>query len=61
MLTFSIFMTLLVLILINLPISVAIGLTAIIFFFVTGNEMNLVMMAQRMYSRQMLREKAFLT
>jgi C4-dicarboxylate transporter, DctM subunit len=50
MLTFCIFMTLLVLILIDLPIAVAMGLTAVIFFFVTGNEMNLVMMAQRMYA-----------
>jgi C4-dicarboxylate transporter, DctM subunit len=50
MLTFWIFITLLVMILIDLPISVAMGLTAVIFFFITGNGSNLVMMAQRMYA-----------
>jgi C4-dicarboxylate transporter, DctM subunit len=50
MLTLGIFMTLLVLILIDLPIAVAMGLTAVIFFFITGNDASLIMMAQRMYS-----------
>jgi C4-dicarboxylate transporter, DctM subunit len=50
MLTFCIFMTLLVLIVIDLPIAVAMGLTAVIFFFITDNGSILIMMAQRMYS-----------
>jgi tripartite ATP-independent transporter DctM subunit len=35
---------------IDLPIAVAMGLTAVIFFFITGNESILIMLAQRMYS-----------
>jgi C4-dicarboxylate transporter, DctM subunit len=50
MLTFWIFVTLLVLILIDLPIGIAMGMTAVIFFVITGNASNLVMMAQRMYA-----------
>ncbi len=44
-----IFTLLLVLIVINLPIAVAMGLTAIIFFISTGNGTFLTMLPQRMY------------
>lgn len=44
-----IFMLLLILIVINLPIAVAMGLTAIIFFILSGNGAFLTMLPQRMY------------
>jgi C4-dicarboxylate transporter, DctM subunit len=50
MLTLSIFTVLLILILINLPIAVAIGLTAVIFFVGLGNSEFLTMLPQRMYA-----------
>ena len=50
MLTFWIFFTLLVLILLDLPIAISMGLTAVIFFFITGNGAILVMLPQRMYA-----------
>ena len=49
MLTLSIFAVLLVLILLNLPIVVAIGLTAILFFTGLGQGSLLAMLPQRMY------------
>jgi C4-dicarboxylate transporter, DctM subunit len=50
MLTLLIFAVLLVLIIIDLPIAVAIGLTAIAFFVGLGNESLLTMLPQRMYA-----------
>ena len=50
MLTLLIFTVLLVLIMIDLPIAVAIGLTAIAFFVGFGNEALLTMLPQRMYA-----------
>ncbi len=49
MLTFAVFLVLLVLIMIDLPIMVAIGLTAVIFFAGLGQGNFLAMLAQRMY------------
>jgi tripartite ATP-independent transporter DctM subunit len=49
MLTFSIFAVLLVLILIDLPIAVAIGLTSVAFFVGLGQGSFLAMLPQRMY------------
>src|SRR5512139_3832644 len=50
MLTLFVFGVLLVLIMIDLPIAVAIGLTAIAFFVGLGNESLLTMLPQRMYA-----------
>lgn len=50
MLTLLVFAVLLVLIIIDLPIAVAIGLTAIAFFVGLGNESLLTMLPQRMYA-----------
>jgi len=50
MLTLLIFAVLLALIIIDLPIAVAIGLTAIAFFVSSGNEALLTMLPQRMYA-----------
>jgi C4-dicarboxylate transporter DctM subunit len=50
MLTLSIFAVLLVLIMVDLPIAVAIALTAISFFVGMGNESLLTMLPQRMYA-----------
>ncbi len=50
MLTVSVFVVLLLLILIDLPIVVAIGLTAVIFFVGLGQGTFLAMLPQRMYS-----------
>jgi len=50
MLTLMIFSLLLVLIMINVPIAVAMGLTAIIFFIGLGNASLLTMLPQRMYA-----------
>ena len=50
MLTLMIFALLLVLIMINVPIAVAMGLTAIIFFIGLGNASLLTMLPQRMYA-----------
>jgi tripartite ATP-independent transporter DctM subunit len=50
MLTLSVFAVLLVLIMIDLPIAVAIGLTAVAFFVGLGNESLLTMLPQRMYA-----------
>jgi tripartite ATP-independent transporter DctM subunit len=50
MLTLLIFTVLLVLIMIDLPIAVAIGLTAVAFFVGFGNEALLTMLPQRMYA-----------
>jgi C4-dicarboxylate transporter DctM subunit len=50
MLTLMIFALLLVLIMINVPIAVAMGLTAIIFFVGLGNTSLLTMLPQRMYA-----------
>jgi C4-dicarboxylate transporter DctM subunit len=50
MLTLMIFVVLLVLIMINVPIAVAMGLTAIIFFVGLGNASLLTMLPQRMYA-----------
>ena len=50
MLTLSIFALLLVLIMINLPIAAAMGLTAISFFVGLGNGSLLTMLPQRMYA-----------
>jgi len=50
MLTLMIFAVLLVLIMINVPIAVAMGLTAIIFFVGLGNASLLTMLPQRMYA-----------
>jgi C4-dicarboxylate transporter, DctM subunit len=50
MLTLMIFLVLLVLIMINLPIAVAMGLTAVIFFVGMGNASLLTMLPQRMYA-----------
>jgi C4-dicarboxylate transporter DctM subunit len=50
MLTLSIFAVLLVLIMVDLPIAVAIALTAITFFVGLGNESLLTMLPQRMYA-----------
>src|SRR5512136_1298542 len=50
MLTLMIFAVLLVLIMINVPIAVAMGLTAIIFFIGLGNTSLLTMLPQRMYA-----------
>jgi tripartite ATP-independent transporter DctM subunit len=50
MLTLCIFAVLLVLILVDLPIAVAIALTAISFFVGLGNESLLTMLPQRMYA-----------
>ena len=50
MLTLMIFAVLLVLIMINVPIAVAMGLTAIIFFIGLGNASLLTMLPQRMYA-----------
>jgi TRAP-type C4-dicarboxylate transport system permease large subunit len=48
MLTLSIFAVLLVFIVLNVPIAVAMGLTAIIFFIGLGNASLLTMLPQRM-------------
>lgn len=50
MLTLFVFAVLLALIMIDLPIAVAIGLTAIAFFVGLGNESLLTMLPQRMYA-----------
>jgi tripartite ATP-independent transporter DctM subunit len=50
MLTFSIFAVLLVMLMIDVPIAVAIGLTAVIFFVAQGQTSFLAMLPQRMYS-----------
>lgn len=50
MLTLMIFAVLLALIMINVPIAVAMGLTAIIFFVGLGNSSLLTMLPQRMYA-----------
>ena len=50
MLTLMIFALLLVLIIINVPIAVAMGLTAIVFFIGLGNASLLTMLPQRMYA-----------
>jgi C4-dicarboxylate transporter DctM subunit len=50
MLTLLIFTVLLALIIIDLPIAVAIGMTAIAFFAGSGNEALLTMLPQRMYA-----------
>ncbi len=50
MLTISIFIVLLILIILNLPIAVAMGLTAIGFFIALGEGNFLSMLAQRMYA-----------
>jgi tripartite ATP-independent transporter DctM subunit len=50
MLTLMIFAVLLALIMINVPIAVAMGLTAIIFFVGLGNASLLTMLPQRMYA-----------
>jgi tripartite ATP-independent transporter DctM subunit len=50
MLTLTIFAVLLALIIINVPIAVAMGLTAIIFFVGLGNASLLTMLPQRMYA-----------
>ena len=50
MLTLLIFTLLLVLIMMNLPIAVAMGMTAIIFFIGLGNSSLLTMLPQRMYA-----------
>jgi C4-dicarboxylate transporter, DctM subunit len=50
MLTLFVFGVLLILIMIDLPIAVAIGLTAIAFFVGLGNESLLTMLPQRMYA-----------
>lgn len=50
MLTFLIFAVLLTLLLIDVPIAVAIGLTAIVFFVGMGQSSFLMMLPQRMYS-----------
>ncbi len=50
MLTLLIFSVLLVLLVIDVPIAVAIGLTAVIFFVAMGQGSFLVMLPQRMYS-----------
>ena len=49
MLTLAIFAVLLVLILLNLPVAVAMGLTAVIFFVGLGQGSLLAMVPQRMY------------
>ncbi len=50
MLTLMIFAVLLALIMVNVPIAVAMGLTAIIFFIALGNASLLTMLPQRMYA-----------
>ena len=50
MLTVSIFSLLLVLIMLNMPIAVAMALTAIVFFVGLGNSSLLTMLPQRMYA-----------
>jgi tripartite ATP-independent transporter DctM subunit len=50
MLTLMIFAVLLVLIIMNVPIAVAMGLTAIVFFVGLGNASLLTMLPQRMYA-----------
>lgn len=50
MLTLAIFAVLLIALLIDIPIAVAIGLTAVIFFTALGQGMFLAMLPQRMYS-----------
>ena len=50
MLTLSIFAVLLVMLMIDVPIAVAIGLTAVIFFVAQGQSSFLAMLPQRMYS-----------
>ena len=50
MLTFAIFAVLLVLLMIDVPIAVAIGLTAVGFFIIQGQSSFLAMLPQRMYS-----------
>jgi C4-dicarboxylate transporter DctM subunit len=50
MLTLMIFSLLLVLIMVNMPIAVAMALTAIVFFIGLGNESLLTMLPQRMYA-----------
>jgi C4-dicarboxylate transporter, DctM subunit len=50
MVTLAIFGVLLLLLMIDLPIAVAIGLTAVAFFVVDGKSSLLVMLPQRMYS-----------
>ena len=50
MLTFLIFTVLLTLLVIDVPIAVAIGLTAVAFFVGMGQTSFLVMLPQRMYS-----------
>lgn len=50
MLTLAIFSVLLVALMIDLPIAIAIGLTAVVFFIGLGQGMFLAMLPQRMYS-----------
>ncbi|SDI44695.1 TRAP transporter large permease [Propionivibrio dicarboxylicus] len=50
MLTLSIFAVLLLMLLIDIPIAVAIGLTAVVFFVAQGQSSFLAMLPQRMYS-----------
>ena len=50
MLTLAIFAVLLILLMIDVPIAVAIGLTAIAFFVGMGQSDFLMMLPQRMYS-----------
>ena len=50
MLTLAIFTVLLVLLMIDVPIAVAIGLTAVTFFVAQGQVSFLAMLPQRMYS-----------
>ena len=50
MLTFAIFTVLLVLLMVDVPIAVAIGLTAVGFFIIQGQSSFLAMLPQRMYS-----------
>ena len=50
MLTLAIFAVLLIMLMIDIPIAVAIGLTAVIFFVVQGQTSFLAMLPQRMYS-----------
>ncbi len=50
MTTLIIFTVLLILILLDLPVAVAMGLTAVLFFVFTGNSSLLTMLPQRMYA-----------
>jgi tripartite ATP-independent transporter DctM subunit len=49
MLTFAIFVVLVVLLIVDIPIAIAIGLTAIVFFVAQGHTEFLAMLPQRMY------------